>query len=381
MPCSASAPSLHAWSPIMTAAADWAEAESLALKRLFGVAEEDGGRARSQQLADVLSDEEIDAALDAFEIATGAAGPIRRRSRLTRRKVDPGESRVAALRPVFLTARTKPRAQVCSKALQGRRAVRSRQLLDAAQAALRRARPSSSRICACAEASARGARSRRRRPRPTMSGASGRRPRSTMTTSSSRRRTCCRAPTPPPGCCTRSTAASTTSWSTRRRTPTRRNGRIIERAGRGVLRRCRRKREAAHAVRRRRREAVDLSASRAPTRRGSARSAAPSSDGQRRSVSLGTRCRSPSRSARPSRSSRLSMRCSPSLPAARRPRPRQEGAIIEHHAFRQVEAGLVELWEVETEEKPHDPGRLRALERGGGGRPLGRRAVPAHRRR
>ena len=30
----------------------------------------------------------------------------------------------------------------------------------------------------------------------------------------------------------------------------------------------------------------------------------------------------------------------------------QEGAIIQHHAFRTGQAGLVELWEVETEEKP-----------------------------
>ena len=30
----------------------------------------------------------------------------------------------------------------------------------------------------------------------------------------------------------------------------------------------------------------------------------------------------------------------------------QEGAIIQHHAFSKGEAGLVELWEVETEEKP-----------------------------
>ncbi len=32
----------------------------------------------------------------------------------------------------------------------------------------------------------------------------------------------------------------------------------------------------------------------------------------------------------------------------------QEGAIIQHHAFRVGQAGLVELWEVETQEKPQD---------------------------
>ena len=85
---------------------------------------------------------------------------------------------------------------------------------------------------------------------------------------------------------------------------------IIEALGGGVLRRRGRKREAAHAVRRRRREAVDLLASRARTRRGSARWAAPSGNGPRRSVSPGTRCRSPSRSARPSRSSKRSTACS-----------------------------------------------------------------------
>ena len=44
---------------------DWAEAEALALKRLFDVAEHEE-ETLSEQLADVLTDDEIDAAIAAF---------------------------------------------------------------------------------------------------------------------------------------------------------------------------------------------------------------------------------------------------------------------------------------------------------------------------
>ncbi len=60
--------------------------------------------------------------------------------------------------------------------------------------------------------------------------------------------------------------------------------------------------------------------------------------GRRRSVSPGTRCRSTSPSARPSRSSKPSIACSARAPAADG-LTWQEGAIIQHHAFRDRRGG------------------------------------------
>jgi len=112
---------------------DWAEAEALALKRLFGVAEpaED---ALIEQLAGVLTDEEIDAALAAFaEFGSGARDSDADAALRTARS-SAGESRVAALTPAFLTQDGKARAQVCSKAIE-KGAPSICALLDRAQAA------------------------------------------------------------------------------------------------------------------------------------------------------------------------------------------------------------------------------------------------------
>ena len=120
-----------------------------------------------------------------------------------------------------------------------------------------------------------------------MSGGSAPRPRSTTTTSSSRRRTCCRAPAPRPGCSTSSTAASITSWSTRRRTPARSSGRSSRRWPRSSSPARARATSCARCSPSATRSSRST-ASRAPTRRGSARSAAPSGSGPRRRDSSGT---------------------------------------------------------------------------------------------
>jgi ATP-dependent helicase/nuclease subunit A len=93
---------------------DWAEAEGLALKRLFGIAEEEED-ALLAELAEVLSNAEIDLALHAFEAHAAkdidhSTGAALRAARSTE-----GESRVAALRPAFLTGEHKARVQICSK--------------------------------------------------------------------------------------------------------------------------------------------------------------------------------------------------------------------------------------------------------------------------
>jgi ATP-dependent helicase/nuclease subunit A len=97
--------------------ADWAEAESLALKRLFGIAEEED-EALVAELAEVLSDAEIDAALDAFETHGAKETDKNTEAALRAARSTQGESRVAALRPAFLTGENKARAQVCSKAFK-----------------------------------------------------------------------------------------------------------------------------------------------------------------------------------------------------------------------------------------------------------------------
>jgi ATP-dependent helicase/nuclease subunit A len=90
---------------------DWAEAEGLALRRLFGV-DGDTEAALGERLANVLSDEEIDGALAAFA-ACGLDKKVE--TSLREARGSQGDARVAALTPVFLTSEGNPRVQVCSK--------------------------------------------------------------------------------------------------------------------------------------------------------------------------------------------------------------------------------------------------------------------------
>ena len=59
----------------------------------------------------------------------------------------------------------------------------------------------------------------------------------------------------------------------------------------------------------------------------------------------------------------------------------QAGAIIQHHAFRKGEAGLVELWEVETEEKPAETDAFEPWNEEPAGARSVDAALQAHRRR
>jgi ATP-dependent helicase/nuclease subunit A len=94
---------------------DWAVAEGLALKRLLGVAEDEED-ALVAGLAGILSDDDIAAAIAAF----AAFGPkkkvdIEAEANLRAARTSEGENRVATLRSLFLTADGKPRDKVCSK--------------------------------------------------------------------------------------------------------------------------------------------------------------------------------------------------------------------------------------------------------------------------
>jgi ATP-dependent helicase/nuclease subunit A len=114
--------------------ADWAEAEGLALKRLFGVTE-DNEDALIVALANVLSDEQIDAALAAFTTFGGTTEVDRKAEEALRvARSSAGESRVAAFKEVFYRSDGDRRARVCSRAVE-RGAPSICASLDQAQAA------------------------------------------------------------------------------------------------------------------------------------------------------------------------------------------------------------------------------------------------------
>jgi ATP-dependent helicase/nuclease subunit A len=98
--------------------ADWAEAESQALKQLFDIAEHEEA-ALIDSLASVLSDAEIDAALAAFAAFGCAARTDQETERLLREtRSSQGDARAAALKSLFLTEKASPKSQICTGALR-----------------------------------------------------------------------------------------------------------------------------------------------------------------------------------------------------------------------------------------------------------------------
>jgi ATP-dependent helicase/nuclease subunit A len=95
---------------------DWTEAEALALKRRFGVAE-DTEDALIQDLAGVLTDEELDSAIAAIagcEASGKSDGEVEACLREAARACS-AEARAAALSPAFLTAKNEPRERICTQ--------------------------------------------------------------------------------------------------------------------------------------------------------------------------------------------------------------------------------------------------------------------------
>ncbi|HZP10634.1 double-strand break repair helicase AddA [Methyloceanibacter sp.] len=96
---------------------DWAEREAAALKRLLGVhevKEED----LIAEMAGILSDAEIGELLDALEAHGATKDDARMKASLINAKDALGESRAAALKPIFCTVDHEPRQRLCSKALK-----------------------------------------------------------------------------------------------------------------------------------------------------------------------------------------------------------------------------------------------------------------------
>ncbi len=95
--------------------ADWPEAECRALKRLLGV-EHEREQALLETMASIVDNSLIDKLLNVLtgNAATDADQTLKFALEAARHAV--GESRIAALRPIFCTAENKPRARLCSKA-------------------------------------------------------------------------------------------------------------------------------------------------------------------------------------------------------------------------------------------------------------------------
>ncbi len=92
--------------------ADWAEAEGLALKRLFRVGDETEGTLMAK-LACVLGDAEIDEAIAAFAAFCPTAGTDKNAEACLRKAgASEGDARVAALSDLFLTQDGKPQSRI-----------------------------------------------------------------------------------------------------------------------------------------------------------------------------------------------------------------------------------------------------------------------------
>jgi ATP-dependent helicase/nuclease subunit A len=98
---------------------DWTRCEERCLKRLFGLAEQVCEAELTEQLADVLANSDIDALLAALEV-NGAESRTDQELRdgLQAARAASGAARVAALKPLFLTTQNTPRRSVCSKDLR-----------------------------------------------------------------------------------------------------------------------------------------------------------------------------------------------------------------------------------------------------------------------
>jgi ATP-dependent helicase/nuclease subunit A len=96
---------------------DWTEVEGLALKRLLRV-EAEQEDALTAKLAAVLTDSEIDALLQALVMHSATADDERLKSSLAAAKDLDGEGRASLFRTIFCTDKGEPRQRFCSKALK-----------------------------------------------------------------------------------------------------------------------------------------------------------------------------------------------------------------------------------------------------------------------
>ena len=97
---------------------DWAKAECMSLRRLFGLADDETEQTLTEALADALGNDDIDALLDVLQGMTLTASDQKLRGHLQAARAATGAARVAAMKPIFLTGENQQRKTLCSKALQ-----------------------------------------------------------------------------------------------------------------------------------------------------------------------------------------------------------------------------------------------------------------------
>lgn len=94
---------------------DWPEAEHKALKRAFGLTDEDSEAALTDALAAVLGDADIEALIAALDDQECNKTDAALREALRAARYASGFDRAEALKPIFLKQNLEPRARLCSK--------------------------------------------------------------------------------------------------------------------------------------------------------------------------------------------------------------------------------------------------------------------------
>lgn len=129
----------------------WAEAECESLKRLFGLGREDTEASLTDRLASVLKDSEIDSLLQALHLHAETGDDQKLKSALCAAKSLTGAERAEAFRPMFLTGSDEPRKRLCGAGFRNAMPALCAQL-DAAQYRYVELHRKRARL-ACAEAS------------------------------------------------------------------------------------------------------------------------------------------------------------------------------------------------------------------------------------
>ncbi|ODA67779.1 ATP-dependent helicase/nuclease subunit A [Methyloligella halotolerans] len=101
------------------AGSDWPDLECAALKDLFGLDADGDASALQTSLGDVLPDDELADLVEAILAYGGTTGDDERFLKAAAKaKGTTGPARAAALRPIFFTGEGKPRSRVCSAAVK-----------------------------------------------------------------------------------------------------------------------------------------------------------------------------------------------------------------------------------------------------------------------
>ncbi|MGB6906937.1 MAG: double-strand break repair helicase AddA [Methyloceanibacter sp.] len=97
---------------------DWAEIECASLKRLFGLDQEASDTSLTQALASVLTDADIETLIETLRLHAATGGDRTLKEALESARSAPATERADAFGRAFLTGSDQPRARLCSKGLK-----------------------------------------------------------------------------------------------------------------------------------------------------------------------------------------------------------------------------------------------------------------------